>query len=114
MGSDHVEVELKATIEEDEVGVGTVDEGAFHLASVLLESEAPEVFTESALLEGTVVVLLARAAMTSLEEEMTAVLEEGKVMVLEGMAIVKPGVEASTVLEGTVAEMFDDAEADVL
>lgn len=52
--------------------------------------------------------------MTSLEEEMTAVLEEGKVTVLEGMAIVKPGVEASTVLEGTVAEMFDDAEADVL
>lgn len=43
MGSDHVEVELKATIEEDEVGVGTVDEGAFHLASVLLESQAPEV-----------------------------------------------------------------------
>lgn len=113
MGSDQVEVEWKATIEEDEVDVGTVDEGAFHLTSVVLEAEALEVLTESALLEEAVVVLLARAAMTSLEEEMTAVLEEGKVIVLEGMAIVKPGVEASTVLEGTVAEMLDDAEADV-
>lgn len=114
MGSDHVEVELEASTEEDEVGVGTVDEGAFNLASVVLEAEALEGLTELALLEEAVVVLLARAAMILLDGVMMAVLEEGKVAVREYVAIVKPGVEASKVIEGTATEMLEDAEADVM
>jgi hypothetical protein len=113
VGSDHVEVELEATTEEYEVGVGTVDEGTFHLTSVGLEAEALEGRVESALLEEAVFVLLARAAMTSVDEEMSAVLEEAKVAVLEDEVIVKPEVEASTVLEGTNTEMLEDPETDV-